>query len=54
MSPLSRFLPPIPELTDIVSVIDQYDYIVFLGTGGSSLTGQALKGIASCDKITFF
>ena len=52
---LSRFLPQIPDLSDIVEIIQQYEHIVFLGTGGSSLCGQALKGIAQTpNKVTFF
>lgn len=50
-----RFLSHTPDLTDIVSIINTYDHIVFLGTGGSSLVGQALKAISShAEHVIFF
>ena len=53
----NKLLSYVVDVKNIADPISVFDKVVFLGTGGSSLVGQALKSIAHSttqDKIIFF
>jgi len=54
---MQELLSHIADVTEIAAHINTFDKIVFIGTGGSSLVGQALKSIAPLsqqEKFIFF